>query len=143
MVPENRLAQIAVLILGYSILGGFMLGAAALAYEVLKYCFGWTRTLPYLLIVSGICFTYLAMDKTLDRSERITVTLQLSIVIVIGAVLLTELFSGNPQDSDEGFTSVYRNFTMPFWAAIFICYLFFNFNEADRRMALEDSQKKK
>jgi len=140
---ENRLAKIVALLLGYSVLGGFMLGAAALLYEALKYCFGWTCTLPYILVISEICFTYLSMDRNLSRSEKYAVTLPISIAVAIGAITLKALFSFGSGDSDEGFTLVYRGFNMPFWASIFVCYVFFNFNEADRRDAIENYQKRK
>lgn len=138
---ENRLAKIAAFLLGYFVLGGFLLGAAALLYEALKYCFGWTHTLPYMLVISEMCFTYLAMDRNLSRSEKFAAALPLSITIAIGAIILKALFSFGSGDSDEGFSSLYRGFNMPFWASIFVCYVFFNFNEADRRDAIENYRK--
>jgi len=120
-----------------------MLGAAALLFEILKYCFGWTRALPYILVMSEICFTNLAMDRNLSRSEKFTTALPLSVTIAVVAVILKAFFSFGSGDSDEGVSSVYRGFDMPFWASIFICYVFFNFNEADRRDAIEDCQKRK
>ncbi len=120
-----------------------MLGASALLSEALMNCFGWTHTLPYILIISEICFTYLSMDRNLRRSEKYAVTLPISIAVAIGAITLKALFSFGSGDSDEGFTLVYRGFNMPFWSSIFVCYVFFNFNEADRRDAIENYQKRK
>ncbi len=139
---ENRLVKTAIFLIAYSVLGCFMLGTAAIFYEALKYCFGWTGTLPYMLIISEVCFTYFSIDRNLSSYEKYAVALPIGIVIAVGAIILKTLFSFTSGDLDEGGSLFYRGFNMPFWASVFVCYVFFNFNEADRRDAIENSQKR-